>query len=383
MLRGAYSTNPLLKLMVIERFPPLSHADETGLLAIGGDLEPESLVLAYSNGIFPWPFDEETLAWFSPPMRAILVLRELHISRRLGESLRKRRFHYKMNTRCADVIRACAESKNRGDQVGTWITEEMIEAYSRLHTLGMCHSFEAYAGERLVGGVYGVRINRFFAAESSFYLESNASKGALCFMAEQLQQSGIEWVDCQVLSPFSKSFGAKEIPRSTFVTMLKRSLAGGIVAMVVVCMVGARAHAEPVWRCGEVFSSTFHEGCKELTTGAAKGVSGERVFTKSRGDKDVDANSPTAAIPAPKKDDSSAEDPLKSGTLFETYDDRPLAGSSGSGAPAKAVDAQDTATKNALPFIQCISEAFKGNVKEAAKCGLPNLDFSEINEALR
>lgn len=372
--------------MVVEAFPPLSNADEDGLLAIGGDLDPESLVLAYSSGIFPWPFDEHTLAWFSPPTRAILVLDELHISRRLKEKLRQGRFHYKINGNFAAVIRACAESKNRKGQLGTWITDDMVNAYIELNRIGLCDSFEAYSGERLVGGLYGIRMKRFFAAESSFYLESDASKGAMCFMAETLRSTGVEWVDCQVLTPFSRSFGAREIPRDDYLLLLKKALLAVIFLVVgsLNAMVVQTASADPIWRCGEVFSSTYHDGCSELNTGMAKGITGERVFTKSRSDKISqtgeadridDANAPAGNEPP--------EDPRISGTLFQTKDTGKLASSGGTASSADPNIGIPSDPVAALAFIRCISEAFKGNKTEAAKCGLPNLDFSQVTDALK
>jgi leucyl/phenylalanyl-tRNA--protein transferase len=373
--------------MVIEAFPPVSSADDDGLLAIGGDLDPESLVLAYSNGIFPWPYDDDApIAWFSPPMRAILPLNELHISRRLGETLKQKRFEYRVNQNFAAVIRACAESRNRKGQKGTWITEDMIVSYIKLHELGLCDSFEAYRGEDLVGGLYGVRLRGFFAAESSFYLQSDASKGALCFMAETLKKDGIEWVDCQVLSPFSRSFGAREIPREDYLSLLKRVLIALVFFVAGAAVVSdiQHAHADPVWRCGEVYSSSYQEGCTEIKTGVAKGITGERVFSKSRKDKISEGLKAEAADSgmAPTEPPSN-EDPRISGTLFKTTNTRKLASSSQSSAVngPKANNGEDPLAS--LAFIQCISEALKGNTAAAAKCGLPNLDFSQISDALK
>jgi len=210
--------------VVIRAFPPLSQADSDGLLAIGGDLAPESLLLAYANGIFPWPFDEEVLSWFAPPERAVLFLDEFHVPRRTKEFLRKSPFTCRVNERFSDVIRACAESPHRKNQVGTWITEDIIDAYTELHRRGFCISFEAYEDDKLVGGLYGVRLGTFVAAESSFYTASGASKAAMCFMVETLRREGIGWVDCQVLTPFSQSFGAREIPREEFMKILREAL---------------------------------------------------------------------------------------------------------------------------------------------------------------
>jgi len=210
--------------MAVISFPPVSHADEDGLLAVGGDLEVGSLVRAYRSGIFPWPLSEEQLLWFAPPQRAVLFFDEFHVPRRLLRSVKHRGFSTQQDTAFRIVITKCAEVANRGEQQGTWITEEMIEAYCALHAAGYAHSFEAYQGSELVGGIYGVRIGRLFAAESSFYRVSDASKVAMCFLVDSLRAEGLEWMDCQVLTPFSSSFGAREIPRDRYMELLEGAL---------------------------------------------------------------------------------------------------------------------------------------------------------------
>jgi leucyl/phenylalanyl-tRNA--protein transferase len=210
--------------MAIIEFPPVDSADEDGLLAVGGDLEPESLLLAYQNGIFPWPINDELLAWFSPPTRAIISVDEFHISRSLERELKRGRFTTKIDSAFHQVITRCAQVINRGEQDGTWITEEIISAYSELHRLGIAHSFESYLDGELVGGIYGVRVNNFFAAESSFYRKANASKVAMVALYEYLKREGIPWFDCQVLTPFSESFGAKEISRGEFLKLLRGAI---------------------------------------------------------------------------------------------------------------------------------------------------------------
>jgi leucyl/phenylalanyl-tRNA--protein transferase len=206
--------------MTITAFPPVETADDDGLLAIGGDLEVESLLLAYRNGIFPWPINEGILAWFAPPERAVIFLDEFHIPRRLQRDLTRMQFSSRIDTNFTEVMSRCAEVKNRGDQDSTWITPDIIEAYSELFALGVAHSFETYHNDVLVGGLYGVRIGGFFAAESSFYRIPNASKVAMITLVEYLKKEGISWFDCQVLTPFSESFGAREIPRSDFMKLL-------------------------------------------------------------------------------------------------------------------------------------------------------------------
>ena len=206
--------------MTIIAFPPVETADESGLLGLGGDLELESLLLAYRSGIFPWPLHDGLLAWFTPPMRAVIFLNEFHVSRSVTRRIRHAGFSTKMNTSFREVISCCAEVINRGDQDSTWSTPELCDAYIMLHSSGYAHSFETFFDDVLVGGIYGVQIGHFFAAESSFYRRDNASKVAMLAMADYLRDQGIAWFDCQVLTPFSESFGAREIPRGEFMRLL-------------------------------------------------------------------------------------------------------------------------------------------------------------------
>ena len=210
--------------MVIRRFPPVESADEHGLLAIGGDLEAESILLAYRSGIFPWPVDSSTLAWFAPPERAIIFLDEFHLPRRLKRSLKSHSYTQRMDHDFNGVIKRCAEVVNRGEQDGTWITEDIIEAYAHLFQLGYCHSFESYLDNELVGGIYGIQIGRFFAAESSFFRAPDASKVAMLALVAYLRSRGTSWFDRQVLTPFSASFGAREIEREEYMELLKSAL---------------------------------------------------------------------------------------------------------------------------------------------------------------
>lgn len=207
--------------MTILEFPPVDLADDDGLIGVGGDLDCDSLLLAYRSGIFPWPFHEHLLAWFAPPTRAVIFLDEFHISTSLRKVLRRGSFTYRRDSQFAVVMQRCAEVINRGDQRGTWITNGMVSAYTTLLERGYCHSFEAYQGDELVGGLYGVQIGRYFAAESSFFRVPNASKVAMVFMANYLREQGCTWFDCQVLTPFSESFGARGIPRSEFMELLR------------------------------------------------------------------------------------------------------------------------------------------------------------------
>jgi leucyl/phenylalanyl-tRNA--protein transferase len=157
-------------------------------------------------------------------MRAVVFLEDLRISRSLQRELKRGRFTTKMNTAFHHVISRCSELTNRGDQGSTWIIPEMMEAYTTLFEMGIAHSFETYFDGQLVGGIYGIRVGQFFAAESSFYRRTNASKVAMVALTEFLKQQGITWFDCQVITPFSESFGAVEIPREQFMELLAEAL---------------------------------------------------------------------------------------------------------------------------------------------------------------
>jgi len=206
--------------MAISEFPPVEEADARGLLAIGGDLEVESLLLAYSQGIFLWPFDPEVLAWFAPRRRAVLFFKDLHLSRSLLRERKNTPWSFAIDRNFRAVMTECARSKNRRGGLATWILPKMIEAYTKLHHAGHAHSFECYAGDELIGGIYGVSIGQMFAAESMFYLRPNASKLALCFMVDTLKTWGLSWIDLQVLNPFTESLGAVTVPRAQFQKIL-------------------------------------------------------------------------------------------------------------------------------------------------------------------
>ena len=210
--------------MPVSEFPPLELADKHGLLAIGGDLAVETLVLAYSNGIFPWPFEEESLAWFAPPQRAVLFLKDLHVARSLLKFQKTCSWKFTFDQAFKEVIKECAAPINRGSQNGTWITRDIIKGYTDFHLAGYAHSCKCWEGSTLVAGLYCVNIGKFFAAESMFYRKPNASKLSLLFLLKHLQAQGVEWVDCQQLNPVTKAFGAKNIKRDKFMSLLKAAL---------------------------------------------------------------------------------------------------------------------------------------------------------------
>lgn len=210
--------------MAIFDFPTVDQADEHGLLALGGDLELESLLLAYSRGIFPWPISKEyPLAWFSPDPRGILAFDKLHLSKSLRKFLKKNPYEIRFNTNFEAVIMNCAKIP-RAENQGTWITEDIINSYINLHKNGFAYSVETYLDNVLVGGVYGVCINRFYSGESMFHTADNASKVALVALLYQLKQKDIGWLDTQMVTPVVESLGGIEIPRETYIKMLEISI---------------------------------------------------------------------------------------------------------------------------------------------------------------
>ncbi len=202
-------------------FPPLHEATEEGLIAIGGDLEPETLLESYKNGIFPWPISSSyPLTWFSPDPRGILFCDNLHVSRSLNKFLRKSPYTISFNQDFANIIRCCKEAENRVDQTDTWITNQMLSAYVALANIGYCFSVGAYLDGKLVGGIYGVRIGKYFAGESMFYKATNASKVCLVHLIQYILDQGGTWLDTQMVTPITESMGAIEIPRDDFVKLL-------------------------------------------------------------------------------------------------------------------------------------------------------------------
>jgi leucyl/phenylalanyl-tRNA--protein transferase len=214
---------PIVRLSRALAFPPPSEAEPGGLLAVGGDLTPERLLLAYASGIFPW-YDRPPVLWFSPDPRAVLPLGQLHIPRRLLRTLRQGRFRLSLDGAFRAVIRACAGAPRPG-QRGTWITAEMVEAYERLHELGFAHSCEAFVDGELAGGIYGVSLGGAFFGESMFHARRDASKVALVTLAWCLEEWGFTLFDCQLPAAHLERFGARPIPRARFLAELERALA--------------------------------------------------------------------------------------------------------------------------------------------------------------
>jgi leucyl/phenylalanyl-tRNA--protein transferase len=219
-------------LMPITRFPDPRLATRDGIVAFGDDLHPDSLILAYRSGIFPWPIEGLPLPWFCPPRRAILEFRSIHISRSLRRARRLTKLRLSVDNAFEKVIDACAHTsrldKRTGEEAGTWITPEMIAAYTRLHQLGYAHSAEAWEGDNLVAGLYGVSVAGTFSAESMFHIAPDASKLALLHLTDHLASHGLEWMDVQVMSPHLKALGARAISRDEFLALLKATQAKGL-----------------------------------------------------------------------------------------------------------------------------------------------------------
>ena len=205
-------------------FPPLVRAlhEPNGLLAAGGDLSPERLLLAYRHGIFPWFSEGQPILWWSPDPRMVLFPDELKVSRSLAKTLKKRPFEMRADTAFRAVMECCAAP--RLGEPGTWISTDMIAAYTRLHELGLAHSVEAWHGNELVGGLYGIALGRMFYGESMFSRANDASKIAFVHLVRQLERWGFGMIDCQMKTAHLSSLGAREIPREEFARRLDELL---------------------------------------------------------------------------------------------------------------------------------------------------------------
>lgn len=201
-------------------FPDVENADGDGLLAIGGDLSPERLLLAYRNGIFPWFNEDGLILWWSPDPRMVLFPQDVKISRSMGKVIGSGKFQISWDTRFEEVMDACSSVARKGQQ-GTWITPGMKLAYKRLHHMGIARSVEVLENNVLVGGLYGIDLGNVFCGESMFSKSSNASKYAFIHLAMELERQSYRLIDCQVHNPHLESMGAKEISRKRFMEILK------------------------------------------------------------------------------------------------------------------------------------------------------------------
>lgn len=201
-------------------FPPVDHANDEGLLAVGGDLSPERLLLAYKSGIFPWFNEDALILWWSPDPRMVLFPKEIKVSKSMRKVLRNSSFELTKNKAFEQVIDNCAQLERKG-QEGTWITPKMKAAYLDLHQKGFAVSYEVWQGKDLVGGLYGIDLGHVFCGESMFSLVSNASKYAFIHLAIELETKDYKLIDCQVYTEHLASLGAKEIDRTVFMSYLK------------------------------------------------------------------------------------------------------------------------------------------------------------------
>jgi leucyl/phenylalanyl-tRNA--protein transferase len=204
-------------------FPDPVQADDEGLVAVGGDLSIERLLLAYRSGIFPWFIHDDLVYWFSPNPRCILIPEEIKISKSMRQILNQKQFEITFNNAFEAVMRGCATAK-RPHQESTWITEDFIEAYVALHKNGYGHSVEVWQQGELVGGLYGVALGKVFFGESMFSLVPNASKAALISLAEKLNAEGFHFIECQLYTPHLGSLGAKAVSRKEYLKMLSEAL---------------------------------------------------------------------------------------------------------------------------------------------------------------
>jgi leucyl/phenylalanyl-tRNA--protein transferase len=203
-------------------FPPVEEANSEGILAVGGDLSPERLLLAYKNGIFPWFQGDEPILWWAPPERMVLFFEDLKISKSMRKTIKSNAFNVTFNKDFKSVITNCQKIK-RVDQEGTWITNDMIEAYCKLHELGYAKSVEVWQNNKLVGGLYGIDLGTIFCGESMFSKVSNASKVAFITLAQNLKKVNYKLIDCQVHNDHLESLGCVEIEREDFMNILKNA----------------------------------------------------------------------------------------------------------------------------------------------------------------
>jgi leucyl/phenylalanyl-tRNA---protein transferase len=213
---------PLFALDKQITFPPVHLAEPDGLLAVGGDLSTERLLMAYQSGIFPW-YEGEHILWWCPDPRFVMYPHELKVSKSMKVLLKRQAFDFTINQAFTQVINSC-KTISRKEQDGTWITDEVKKAYTRLHQLGYAHSAEVWQNGLLVGGLYGVRLGKVFFGESMFSKASNASKYAFISYVQELRSEGVKLIDCQVYTEHLESLGARMIDRNVFMQELRRGL---------------------------------------------------------------------------------------------------------------------------------------------------------------
>ncbi len=205
-------------------FPDPQLAEEDGLLAIGGDLSPMSLLTAYSLGIFPWFNEGDPVLWWSLNPRLLCFPDEAKFSKSLLRRIRRKEYQIKIDTAFREIITHCASTYRSGQTEGTWITEEVIEAYCKLHELGYAHSFETYQENKLIGGLYGLSIGSMFSGESMFHLQTDASKVAFYYLIQAAKLLGFDFIDCQQVTDHLQTMGGRSVPRTDFLKLLDKSI---------------------------------------------------------------------------------------------------------------------------------------------------------------
>lgn len=210
----------------MSRFPDPRYS-RSDVIAVGGDLRVETLRDAYRHGIFPWPHEGLPLPWFSPRRRAVILFDQLHVGRSTRKVARSSEYKFTIDRAFPRVIEACSQIPRPG-QDGTWIGGDIIDAYIALHEAGDAHSIEAWLGDQLVGGLYGIDAGGVFTGESMFHHAPNASKLALLFLIGHLEQRGAKWLDCQVMTPHMEALGAREIARARFLDLLAEAQASDV-----------------------------------------------------------------------------------------------------------------------------------------------------------
>ncbi|GAB5538290.1 MAG: leucyl/phenylalanyl-tRNA--protein transferase [Salibacteraceae bacterium] len=215
---------PIYQLNEAMAFPRPELADDDGLLAVGGDMSVERVMLAYEHGIFPWYHEEQPILWWSPPRRMMLYPGKLKVSKSLRRSIKNKGFELRIDFAFYEVIMNCAQVK-RKDQEDTWINQDTIAVFQKLHNLGFAHSFEIWKANELVGGLYGLSLGKAFFGESMFSKETDASKAAFYYLHAFIVQQNFHFVDCQLHNDHLASLGAYEVPREQYLSELKSALA--------------------------------------------------------------------------------------------------------------------------------------------------------------
>ncbi len=206
-------------------FPNPNNANEEGILAVGGDLDPQRLLLAYENGIFPWFNPEDPIIWWSPNPRMVLYPERVKVSKSMKQILNRNTFEIRYDTAFKEVMSNCQKViRNNYEEAGSWITKDLIESYTKLHEMGYAHSVEAWQDNQLVGGLYGVSLGNCFFGESMFSKASNASKACFITLARELEKKNFSMIDCQVYTEHLESLGAEKVERTVFLEQLGEGL---------------------------------------------------------------------------------------------------------------------------------------------------------------